>query len=116
MKINNVTIPAPMSDRGTYKFDWPILKRNGQGAAVRGPYATITWTWDWLTASEYGYWATTLLAGAASATFTANTELYDDTQTLRTVSHCTVLAPSYDAIENSGYRGATITIDQIVMT
>lgn len=116
MKINNNTIPSPMALRGTYKFEpAAVLRRNGQGAAITGPYATLTWTWDWLSPAEFQFWTVTVLANAASASFTANTELYDDSQLLRTISHCTVLRPTYESIENGGYRGAAVQIDQITM-
>lgn len=114
MKINNQTITSTMDERGTYVYQPPpILARNGLGAAVAGPFATLTWTWPYLTKAEYLYWRTTVLAGAASATFTTNTELYDDTQTLRTVTYCTVLRPTYETIEGGLYKNVTVTIDQI---
>lgn len=114
MKINNQTIPSPMDDRGAYVWQPPaVLGRNGQGAAVTGPYASLTWTWAYLTKTEYLFWRTTVLAGAASATFTANTELYDDTQTLKTITYCTVMRPQYETIEGGLYKNVTVQIDQI---
>lgn len=114
MKINNQTIPAPMDDKGAYNYQPPaILARNGEGAAVAAPYATLSWQWAYLTKTEYLFWRNTVLGGAPSATFTTNCQLYDDTQTLITVTHCTVLRPSYEAIESGLYKNVSLTIDQI---
>lgn len=114
MKINNQTIPSPMDDRGRYVWLPPaLLTRNGLGAAVVGDFAGLTWSWPFLTKTEYLFWRNTVLGGAAAATFTANTELYDDTQTLVNVTHCTVLRPTYEAIESGLYKNVVLTIDQI---
>ena len=115
MKLNNQTIPSPMDNKGSYRWEPPpIIGRNGQGAAITGTYASVTWEWAALTPAEYGFWITTLLQGQASATYTTNCQLYDHTQTLKTLTHCTVLRPTYERIENGLYIDVSLTIDQIL--
>ncbi len=66
-----------------------------------------------MTLAEYTYWRTTVLAGAASAAFTANTLLVDDLQVLKTVTQCTVYRPTYERIEGGNYLNVQLVIDQI---
>ena len=43
-KINNITIPTTIANRGKYNYQPPaILGVNGAGAAITSPYAAITW-------------------------------------------------------------------------
>ena len=114
MRINTYTIPSPMDERGRYVWEPPaVLARNGLGAAITGPYASLTWTWNYLTRAEYLFWRKTVLKGEASATFTQHTRLYDDTQTLVEITSCTVLRPTYESIEGGLYKNVTLQIDQI---
>ena len=114
MKINNVAIPSPMDERGTYRYDpGAIVGKNGRGAAIAAPHATLTWTWPYLSLDDYTYWRTTVLAGAASAAFTANTLLFDDLQTLKTITQCTVYRPTYETMQDGYFMNVQLVIDLI---
>lgn len=114
MKINNVAIPSPMDERGTYHYEpGAIVGRNGRGAAIAAPFATLTWTWQRLSLTDYTYWRTTILAGAASASFTTNTLLYDDLQVLKTITQCTVYRPTYETMQDGDYINVQLVIDGI---
>ena len=115
MKINNIAIPSPMDELGTYHYDpGAIVGKNGRGTAIAAPFATLTWAWEHMSLTEYTYWRTTLLAGAASAAFTANTLLYDDLRVLRTVTQCIVYRPTYERTAAGGYYlNVQLVIDQI---
>jgi hypothetical protein len=114
MKLNNVTITSPMAEEGTYRVETPPVRRNGQGAAIAPPYSRITWQWSILTPTQFGLWWTTILGGAASATFTSNNQLYTTAQVLTAVTHVTVLQPTYGSIESGNYRDVQVIMDQIV--
>lgn len=114
MKINNIAIPSPMDERGAYQYAAPaVVGRNGRGEDIQAPTATLTWQWPYLSLSDYTYWRTTILAGAASATFTTNTLLFDDLQALKTITQCIVHRPTYERLEGGNYINVQLLIDQI---
>ncbi len=114
-KLNNITIPDSIANRGRYMWQRPeIIATNGQGAAVVAPYARVIWQWPHMTLSDYTWWRTTLLAGAASLTCSANSQLVDDLQVLRSIT-CVVMQPNYDRIQNGLYMGVEVRIDRIVV-
>lgn len=114
-KLNNVTIPTSISERGRYLWQPPeIMTINGQGAAVVAPYARVVWQWPHMNLSDYTWWRTTLLSGAASLTCSANSQLVDDLQVLRSIT-CVVMRPSYERIAAGLYMNVEVRIDRIVV-
>ena len=113
MQINSTAIPAPMDERGIYKFSPPaIVGRNGAGAAVTAGYSSLSWQWPFLKQTDFAWWITTILAGAASAEF-SQCKLINHLQTLTTYTHCIVYRPDYERIENGLYYNVTLTIEAI---
>ena len=114
VKINNITIPTTIANRGRYNYQPPaILGINGAGAAVVSPYAAITWQFAHMTLSDYTWWRTTLLGGAASLTCTANTTLLNDLQAEINCA-CIVMRPTYERIQNGLYINVEVKIDRVV--
>lgn len=114
-KLNNITIPDSIANRGRYVWQRPeIIGINGQHTAVTAPYARVVWQWSHMTLADYTWWRTTLLAGAASLTCSANSQLVDDLQVLKSIT-CVVLQPSYERIQNGLYMDVEVRIERIVV-
>lgn len=113
MQINSNDILAPMDEKGAYKFNpAPVVAKNGAGLAITAGYATVTWSWPWLSKADFQYWITTVCAGTAAKEFT-QCKFVDNTGTLQTYSHCIVNRPDYEKIENGVFWNVTITIEAI---
>lgn len=114
-KLNNVTIPDSIANRGRYVWQRPeVIGVNGQGAAVVAPYARVVWQWPYMTLADYTWWRTTLLAGAASLTCSANSQLVDDLQVLQSIT-CVVFRPDYARIQNGLYMDVEVRVERIVV-
>lgn len=112
-QINGILIPEPMVYRGRYVWAPPeIVQRNGRGAAVTAPFASVTWKWNWLQRADYLWWVDTVLSGAASLTCTTGTILVDHRQ-IAVVVTCVVLRPVYSHISAGLYRDVELKIEQI---
>lgn len=113
-KLNNVTIPDSIANRGKYHWEPPeILGENGAGTAVVAPYAEVTWKFPYMTASDYAWWVTTLLGGAASLACESNTQLVNHLQAATNCT-CIVYRPSYESIQNGLYMNVEVRIKRIV--
>lgn len=106
-------IPEPMASRGRYIWQPPeIMARNGRGVAVTAPYATITWSWEWLRLEDYSWWIETVLGNAASLTITSGTLLVDHLQRLVVVTGV-LYRPSYEYISGGLYRRVELRIERV---
>ena len=115
MQIDGNTIPSPMADRGRLvPADAPILATNGRNEVVTGGYPSIRWTWDWLDADDYDFWATTVLAGARSDVLTGTTQLPNTDRDLTTYASATVIKPTFEYIENGIYYNVTVEIKDLI--
>ena len=114
MQINSTAIPSPMDERGAYKFSPPaVVGRNGAGQAITaGNGSILTWQWPYLKQSDFAWWITTVLSGAASAEL-SQCRLINHLQTLTTYTHCFVYRPDYERIENGLYHNVSLTIEAI---
>ena len=113
MQINNKDIQAPMDEKGSYKFNpAPVVAKNGAGIAITAGYASITWSWPWLSKADFQWWITTLLAGAAAAEY-SQAKFLDNTGTLTSYTHCIVNRPDYERMENGVFLNVTISIEAI---
>jgi len=111
VQVNGQDVPASIANRGRYLWQPPaIIGRNGRGEAVTAPYASVTWTWPYMTLDDYAFWIEDVLGGAASVDCTAI--LVDHLQVSYVVS-CTVLRPTYSHISGGLYRDVELQIDQI---
>ena len=112
MQINNIAIPSPMDERGLYLFDLPALGRNGRGAAIAAPGATLRWDFVYMTPDEYAWWVTTLLDNALSAEFT-QCKFFNHKGVLTAYTHCIVLRPTYDHFRDGVMNNVAVMIDWI---
>lgn len=114
MQINSTAIPSPMDERGVYSFAVPVLTRNGRGAAIAAPYATLTWQFDYLALDTTGlaWWVTTLLSGALSAEYT-QAKFFNHLGVLTTYTHCIVQRPIYARLQDGLAWDVTVQIDWI---
>jgi hypothetical protein len=114
-KLNNITIPDSIANRGQYRYEPPeTLGENGRGEAVAAPYARVVWKFNHMTLSDYTWWRTTLLGGAASLTCSSNTQLVNDLQAAVNCT-CVVHRPTYERIQNGLYMNVEVRIERIVV-
>lgn len=115
MQINSVTIPAAM-DKKKSAYQWrnrETLGYNGQGQPIKGVYQELLWQFDELNATEWAFWVTTLLGGAAAASYTT-AQLYDDDKALTTFTHCIVHRPVREKFSRHGkHQNVTVLITDI---
>lgn len=85
------------------------------GEAVVSGFARLTWTWKRLTQTEWNWWNTTVLGGAASVTKSGSPaiKLYNHMNVLTDYSSCVIMAPKFETVERSRYINVTIEIEQI---
>lgn len=106
-----------MANRGTL-YDWrdpAVVAKNGRGRAVQAGYPLLNWGWDWLTATEWNWWVTTVLGGSIDALLTGTTQLYDNQAVLQDIDSCIVVKPVHETIVNGVHRNVRILIHQIVL-
>jgi hypothetical protein len=116
VQINSVAIPSTMVDRGeSYVFNPPrVVRQSGIGEDVTAGASSIVWRWTRMTTAEYVWWYTTLLGGAASATFpSGTTRLVNNLGTETVYTYCVVHRPVYERQTGGEYLGVTVVIDQI---
>jgi len=112
-QIDGTTIPSTFNNRGRYAWkDAPIVARNGRGEAVTAGGASVTWTFDMLNATEFAWWYTTVLAGAASK-LCSNNRLWNALGTETAYSSAIVLRPEWERVQAGAYWNVTIKIEQI---
>ena len=117
LQIGGTAIPASMNYRGlSYRFEPPrVVRKNGQGLAVTAGAARLTWTWAYITQTEWNWWYTALLTGLASKEFTGTgtTRLYNDLNVETAYNHCIVFRPVAETVLFEEYRNVTVQIEQI---
>lgn len=114
VSINSITIPSPMRLRGSYVYDrFPTTVDNGMGETQTAGLPKAVWTFTMLSPSEYTWWTTTLLAGAASKQCAA--VLWDDNDVETTFTSVIVRYPKApEGRKNGYYRNVQIIIDAMV--
>jgi hypothetical protein len=86
----------------------------GDGVAILAPYASLTWTFDYMSISDYDWITQTLLSDSASAKFTT-ASLYNDNRTVINYTvNVTVRRPTHDGISAGLYRNVVWQIDYIM--
>lgn len=97
----------------TYVFNrFPATEKNGLGQVVSGGYPEVTITYDYLSPTNFAWWATTICGGAASATHTSAT-LYTDLSATASYTNCVVHYPTYESIQGAWYSNVVVKITQI---
>jgi hypothetical protein len=112
MQINNIAIDAPMDERGTYRFERPIIGRNGRGAGILAPYATLTWNFDYLTLNQMNWWIAGILLSQPYQEY-FQCKLFNEVGTLTTYSHCIVYKPTYGRMQDGLIWDVEVIIDWI---
>lgn len=112
MHLGGITIPANIDGRGRYLYQQPVLRTNGDGEAVIATYATVTWTFPYLSMSDYTWLRDTLLLGQATRLFTS-ASLKDDRGTDTTFTSAIGLRPTYEYAQNGYVENVTWKIERI---
>jgi len=111
------TTPAPMGDTGDYNFEYlPQIARNGRGDAVTAQYSRLTWQWRHMSTSDYNWWCSTLLGGAASKVFAGgDTLLLNHLGTPTFVSSCVVYRPTHGPAVGAYFTNVQLEVGLILL-
>jgi hypothetical protein len=114
-QINSITIPTSFDTKGVYVAKPPeIVGVDGEGIPIQAGYSSVTWTFDLLSATDYAWWVTTLLAGAPGARFTT-AQLYNHLNTLTTYTNIVVKRPTFGGVVHSTlYQDVVVEISQLI--
>lgn len=118
IKLVGHTMPATMSSRAANYVFTPaeIIGRNGEGDAIESAAgASVIWEWAHLSADEWDYLYTTVLAGAPSvrSSLVGNTVVYDNKRQEQGFDHAIVHRPQYKVLSGTDYQQVTLIIDQL---
>lgn len=116
LQINHTIIPsaAPyqMGIGGTFiAKPAATLRQNGLGIDVVAGYASVNWTWDYLSISDYLWWNTILL-GQASFQY-SHALLWDHASNLIAYSNIVVHRPTFGHVKGDVYYEVAILLDQL---
>lgn len=112
MHLGGTTIPSTIDGRGRYLWRKEVLRSNGDGEAVVSGYATITWTFPFMTMTDYTWIATTLMGGAYSVKYTS-AQLKNDLGALITYTNAVSLRPTYEFASNGVVESVTWIIERV---
>ena len=120
IKLNGHTMPTSMSARAAnYIYNQAeIIATNGEGDDIESAQgASVLWQWAHLSAAEWDYLHTTVLAGTPSvrSAVTGNTVVYDNQRTEKAFNHAVVHRPQYKVLSGTDYQEVTILIDNLRM-
>jgi len=103
-----------MANRGVYRFHHQEIGTvNGNGDAVLAGAQSVVWQFRHMDASEFAWWTTTLLGGAASLTLTS-AELWDHTVTEQTFTDGVVYLPTYEAYRGGRFWNVTVQMRHLL--
>ncbi len=113
-QINSITIPTTFDTRGVYVAKPPeIVGVDGNGVPIAAGYASVMWTFELLSATDYAWWVTTLLGGVAGARFTT-AQIYNHLNTLTTYTNIVVKRPTFGGVIHSAlYSDVVVEITQL---
>lgn len=111
--INGTSVPASLQRAKGYTFQpQPIAATRGDGLPVRAGAQKITWKFDHMTATEWAWWKTTILAGARQAAITC--ELWDDDMSAQSFTAAILHKPTYESYRGGIYYGVTVEITNLL--
>lgn len=118
IKLIGQTMPVSMSTRAANYIFMPseIIGTNGEGEDLESAAgASVIWQWAHLSAAEWDYLYTTVLAGAASirSVVAGNTVLYNNQRAEQTFNQAVVHRPQYKVLSGTDYQEVTILIDNL---
>lgn len=112
MHLGGTTIPTTIDGHGRYLWKKEVLRYNGDGEAVVSGYATITWSFPFMTMADYSWIASTLMSGAYSVKYT--TALLTSDLGLATVyTNAVAYRPTYEFAQNSYVENVTWIIERV---
>lgn len=110
ISINGIAIPVTIRDIGSYVWvAFSDERQNGLGETVVAGLPSVTWTFPVLYPTDFGWWTTTLLAGAFY--LKAPAVLPNDLDTEVTYSQVIVRRPTYSGRQNGLYQSVVVKID-----
>lgn len=117
LQVNNnyilSTSPYYMGEGGTYIPKPPaVVRQNGLGWDVVAGYASVEWSWEWLTVADITWWYTIML-GQPSFQF-SQAKLYNHIGVLTTYTNCVVHMPTFEKIVGDTYFNVKLVIDQLI--
>ena len=112
--INGIAIPQSIREIGSYMYlPFEVSQQNGLGESITVGLPTVKWTFPLLYPADYGWWVTTLLAGAAYRKCAA--VLVNDLDVEVTYQQVIVRRPTYTGRQNGLYRDVSVTIDNMLI-
>jgi hypothetical protein len=110
VSINGIAIPASIRDIGSYAYvPFSESSENGLGETISAGLPSVTWTFPVLYPVDYGWWCTTLLAGALY--LKAAAVLPTDLDVEVTYTQVIVRRPTYNGRINGLYQNVVVKID-----
>lgn len=115
------TMPTALAERGKYQFPPVVLRYNGQGLPVTAARQRATWTWPTVSASDYAWIVTTLLAGGAARRFTSVgggnvTKIWNNLQNAEVQANSLIVhAPTYESYTGAYYANVQIILSNILL-
>lgn len=105
--------PASILNRGRYVYKpWEEMRVSGAGVSVVSGLAKLTWSFNSLSAADYAWWVTTVLAGNPSRSGVAT--LWDDLNAEHSFSSVTVRYPAYEEMRGNRYWSVAVNIDTMI--
>lgn len=120
IKLVGQNMPLSMSARAANYIYTPseIIATNGEGDDLESAQgASVLWQWAHLSATEWDYLYTTVLAGAPSVRSAAigNTVVYNNQRQEQTFNNAVVHRPQYRVLSGTDYQEVTLLIDNLRM-
>lgn len=114
------TMATALSERGVYRLETPVLRFNGQGLPVTAARRRATWTWTTISASEYEWLVTTLLAGDEARRFTSVgggnvTKIWNNKSAEVQANSLIVHVPTYEGKTGARYSNVQIVFSNILL-
>ncbi|MCC6457284.1 MAG: hypothetical protein IT328_20185 [Caldilineaceae bacterium] len=116
ISLNGITVPQSIRERGSYVYTRSSQEVvNGLGETITAGLPSVVWTFNSLPPTDYAWWVTTLLGGAAYKKCAA--VLWDDKDVETSFSQVIVRYPKPpEGRKNGRYRNVQIVIDTMVAT
>lgn len=117
LQVNHTTIqssaPNYMGDGGTYVAKPPaVLRQTGLGTDIVAGYATVDWSWPYLSTSDISFWYTILL-GQASQLF-SHAYLYNHVGQLVTYSSAVIHMITFARVQGDVFHECKISLTNLL--
>lgn len=113
IQLNGTAVPSTLLTKGKYTAPQArVVRRNGAGAAVVVGLTPVTWSFPYMTPSEFAFFWTTLGVGASGVVAVTNNRLWNALGTETAYSAGSVQM-TWETFWGDAYRGVTVTIDEL---